>query len=344
MAAEKERDSNDDINRKIVIERLGESFRDCTRIVEEPVVPPGPGEVLIRHVRAGVNGVYDQMMCANRVVHTPVEPPADAGVEAAGIVEAVGDDVANIAPGDCVATVGAGGGYRLFKTCAAEAVIPLPDVSAETLALVPSGVSALLALEITGRMGAGDVVCITAAAGGLGNIAVQLAVAAGNHVVAVCGSPAKVRALKRLGAARVVNYRDEPLGNVLASEYRDRIDLALDSVGGETFDAILDNLAPLGRLVVAGATTDRLPPAKVLEERVYNRLYWKGASVRGFMNWRLADHHAGARERLFSMLARGEIAPLIDATRFEGLESVADAVEHLLAGRNLGKVMVELDA
>ena len=330
-------------NRKIVIERLGESFRDCTRIVEEPIVAPADGEVLIRHLRAGVNGVYDQMMCANRVVHTPVEPPADAGVEAVGVIEALGNGVDGFEAGDVVATVGAGGGYRLFKTCAAGAVIPMPDAHPQTLALVPSGVSALLALEVTGQIAEGDVVCITAAAGGLGNIAVQLAVNAGHHVIAVCGSAAKVRALTELGAARVINYREQSLGDVLDRDYADGIDLALDSVGGDTFDAVLRNLAPLGRLVVAGATCDRLPPEKVVEERVYNRLYWKGASVRGFMNWRLGEHHAVARARLFDRLAKGELRPLVDDTHFAGLESVADAVEYLLAGRNLGKVIVELD-
>lgn len=329
-------------NRKIVIEKLGDSFRDCTRIVEEPVVPPAAGEVLIRQVLAGVNGVYDQMMCANRVPHTPVAPPADAGVEAAGIVEAIGSGVTGFEIGDTVASVGAGGGYRLFKTCPAGAVIAMPDTRPETLALVPSGVSASLALERVGEMAAGDTVCITAAAGGLGNVAVQLAVLAGNHVIAVCGSDAKARALKQLGAARIVNYREERLADVLDAEYRDGIDVALESVGGETFDAVVKNLAPLGRLVVAGATSDRLPPETVSQERLYNRLYWKGASVRGFMNWRLAEHHAATRTRLFGLLASGQLDPLVDPRRFRGLPSVADAVDYLLGGHNIGKVLVEL--
>lgn len=329
-------------NRKIVIQQLGTSFRECTGVVAEPLAPPGPQEVLIRNRFAGVNGVYDQMMCANQVPHTPVVPPADAGVEAIGTVEAVGTDVTSLAIGDPVATVGAGGGYRHFTLCPADSAIPVPVASRDVLALIPSGVSALLALERAGEMRSNEIVCITAAAGGLGNIAVQLAVLAGNHVIAVCGGDAKARWLESIGVARVVNYRRESLADVLAASYPEQLDLAVDSVGGEIFDALLDNLAPHGRLVVCGATSDRLPPEQRMQERVYTRLYWKAASVRGFMNYRFAEHAADARERLLAMLERGDITPLIDATPFTGLDAVADAVEHLLAGRNVGKVIVDL--
>jgi NADPH-dependent curcumin reductase CurA len=329
-------------NRKIVITRLGHSFRDCTTVVTEPLAGLGAHDVLIRNCFAGVNGVYDQMMCANKVEHTPVVPPADAGVEAIGVVENVGADVVGLAVGDAAVTVGAGGGYRKYTICKADDVIAVPAVSREILALIPSGVSALLALERTGEMRSGETVCISAAAGGLGNIATQLAVRAGNHVIAVCGSDEKARWLESVGVARVVQYRSESLAEVLAREYPERIDLAVDSVGAEIFDALLENLAPHARLVVCGATADRLPPVKCLQERVYTRLYWKAASVRGFMNYRFSEYAADARRRLLKMLEGDEIHPLIDAQRFTGLDDVADAVEHLLAGRNLGKVIVEL--
>ena len=329
-------------NRKIVIHKLGEDFRRCTKIVAEPIATPAAHQVLIRHHFAGVNGVYDQMMCANRVEHTPVSPPADAGVEALGVVDAVGRGVTRFAIGDPVMTVGAGGGYRWYSTVSEDEAIAVPAVSREVLALVPSGVSAMLALERVGELTRGETVCITAAAGGLGNIATQLAIRAGNHVIAVCGSDEKAAWLRSIGADRVVQYRREPLERVLRNEYSDSVDLAMDSVGGEIFDALVNHLAPHGRLVVCGATTDRLPPAKVLHERVYTKLYWKAASVRGFMNYRFSDHAADARRRLFAMLARGVLTPLIDKTAFVGLDAVADAVRHLLQGKNVGKVIVDL--
>jgi NADPH-dependent curcumin reductase CurA len=329
-------------NRKIVIRRLGESFRDCTEIVTEAISTPQPGEVLLRHHYAGVNGVYDQMMCLDRVEHTRVEPPVDAGVEAVGVIEMVGRGVDGLAPGDAVAVVRAGKGYRLRQRCPAQEVIPIPHASAEMLALIPSGVSAMLALERVGELSSGEVVCITAAAGGLGNIATQLAVAAGNHVIALCGGDRKAEWLKSIGADHVINYRRENPAEVLDREYTDRLDLVMDSVGGETFDILLRNLAPHGRLVVCGYTGDRLPTERVEDERIYTRLYWKAASVRGFMNYRFSEFAADARRRLIAMARDGQLQPLLDASRFTGLDSVAEAVEYLLAGRNLGKVSVDL--
>jgi NADPH-dependent curcumin reductase CurA len=116
----------------------------------------------------------------------------------------------------------------------------------------------------------------------------------------------------------------------------------LDSVGGTCFDTLVDNLAPHGRLVVCGYTSDRLPTARVQAERIYTRLYWKAASVRGFMNYRFAAFADDARKRLIAMTLDGRITPLLDSNKFIGLDSVADAVELLLAGKNLGKVVVGL--
>ena len=329
-------------NRKIVIQRLGESFRNCTEIVSEPVAAPEPGEVLVRQHFAGVNGVYDQMMCLDRVEHTRVEPPVDAGVEAVGVVEMVGAGVKNITVGDAVAVVKAGFGYRLRQVCAYEEVIAIPEASPVMLALIPSGVSALLALERVGELSSDEVVCISAAAGGLGNIAVQLAVAAGNHVIAICGDACKANWLQQIGADRVINYRQENPADVIDHEYHDRLDLVMDSVGGEIFDVLLRNLAPHGRLVICGYTADRLPTARIEDERIYTRLYWKAASVRGFMNYRFSEFAPEARQRLIDKVRDGRLQPLVDDSAFTGLEAVAEAVDYLLAGKNLGKVVVDL--
>ncbi|MFK7958407.1 MAG: zinc-binding dehydrogenase [Lysobacterales bacterium] len=328
------------MNQKIVVSQIGESFRDCTQLIEEAVVEPAPTQVRIRNHFAGVNGIYDQMLCANRVELTHVVPPVDAGVEAIGVVEKIGSEVDALKVGDPVATVGAG--YCLYKTCDQSKAYRVPAATPEILALIPSGVSALIALERIGEMGTDETVCITAAAGGFGNIATQLAVNAGNHVVAVCGSDKKARWLRELGVQRVINYRQESLDEVLKAEYPDQINLAMDSVAGDTFDALLLQLAPHGRLVICGQTTDRMPPQKVMAERVYTRLYWKAASVRGFLNMRFTEYAADARERLIGMTERGEITPLMDTTRFSGLGQAADAGEHLLAGANMGKVILDL--
>jgi len=329
-------------NRRIVIHRIGKSFAECTSIVREDCGEPGPGQVLVRNHYAGINGVYDQMMCLDRVEHTKVVPPADTGVEAVGVIEAVGEGVPASRVGETVATVNVGQAYRLWQLCDADTAIPVEEASPEVLALVPSGVSALVALTRVGQMSRDETVLITAAAGGLGNVMTQLALDAGNHVVAVCGGERKAAWLESIGVQRVVNYRQEKLEDVIGSEYRDRLDLVMDSVGGDTFDVLVDNLAPLGRLVVCGYTSDRVSPERVPAERIYTKLYWKAASIRGFMNYRFAAHAAAARAELFAMRRDGRIRPLVDERRFRGLEDVAAAVEYLLSGGNLGKVVVDL--
>ena len=329
-------------NRKIVICTTGASFRDCTEIRGEPWREPGPGELLIRNHFAGVNGVYDQMTCLDKVEHMRVVPPTDTGVEAVGIVEQCGAQVSGFEEGQAVATMTVGTGYREWQVSDVGSVVHVPEASPEVLALIPSGVSALVALEQVGEMRTDETICISAATGGLGNIMTQLAVRAGNHVIAICGNDAKAECLRDLGAARVIQYRREAVADVLRREYPDKLDLAMDSVGGEMFDALVDNLAPLGRLVVCGYTSDRVPTVTVEQHRIYSKLYWKAASVRGFMNYRFAEYAADARRRLLEMLADGAIRPLVDQSGFTGLESVTDAVEHLLAGKNIGKVVVDL--
>lgn len=263
-------------------------------------------------------------------------------MEAVGRVEAVGQGVVAFAVGDAVATVRAGTGYRLWQCVPEAEAIAVPEIAPWILAIVPSGVSALVALEQVAALGSGETVLITAAAGGLGHVMTQLAVRAGNHVVAVVGSHRKAAWLASAGVDRVVNYREESLTEVLAADYADRLDLVMDSVGGETFDALVDQLAPHGRLVVCGYSSDRLPTSRPAQKRIYTRLYWKAASVRGFMNWRFAEHAVEARARLFRMVETGELEALVDREPFSGLDAVPDAVEHLLAGRNLGKVVVDL--
>jgi len=329
-------------NRKIVIQKTGVSFREATEIVAADIPLPAADEVVIRNHFAGVNGVYDQMMCFDRINHTKLETPANSGVEACGIVTAVGSEVVGIEVGMPVASVVVGNGYCHYQCCKAEEAVRIPAATAEVLALIPSGVSALLALERVGEMASGETVCISAAAGGLGNIMVQLAVNAGNEVIAICGSDEKSELLKKIGVERVIQYKKESVREVIERDYKDKLDLVMESVGGELFDTLLDNLAPFGRLVVCGFTSDRLPTQSVNQERIYTKLYWKAASVRGYMNYRFSEFAGDARHRLLSMLAAGEISPLIDSGDFRGLGSVADAVERLLAGDNSGKVIVDL--
>ncbi len=330
--------------RAIRLERFASSFRGAADIVSVPARDPGPGEITVRNLWCGVNGIFDTQIARNAVDYVKIAPPAFTGVEALGVVDAVGVDVRGFAVGDPAATVRLGGGYREFNTGPAAQFAPMPGADRQWLALASTGVSALLALD-HGEARVGETVAVSAAAGGLGHLIVQLAKLRGCRVVAVCGGERKAAMVRALGADRVIDRNSEDVRAVLSGEFRDKLDVAIDTVGGSVFDAFVDNLALHGRLVVAGAAQDLDGvPEVVTAPRITHKLYYKGASIRGFMNGLLGERWEAARRRLFDLRREGRIEVVFDDQPFEGLAHVYDAVEHLLSGRSIGKVTVDLAA
>ena len=123
------------------------------------------------------------------------------------------------------------GGFAEYSLLGAKHVIPVAEATPSTLALLTSGLTASLALEQCGRVRPGETVLVTAAAGGTGQFAVQLARLAGCHVIATCGSADKAAMLTRLGAARVIDYKKDSLKRVLKAEYPKGVDVVYESVG-----------------------------------------------------------------------------------------------------------------
>ncbi|OYU15896.1 MAG: alcohol dehydrogenase [Alphaproteobacteria bacterium PA4] len=329
--------------RAIRLERFAPTFRAATEIVDLPLTVPGPGEIAVRNHWCGVNGIFDSQIARNAVDYVAIKPPILTGVEAAGVVTSVGPGVSDFRVGDAVATVRFTGGYREGNVGPASQFAAIPAATPEWLALASTGVSALVALEQIGQVQDGETVAISAAAGGLGHLLVQLAKLRGCRVVAVCGGPAKAAFVRSLGADRVIDYKAESVAEVLAAEFPNQLDVAIDTVSGAIFDAFLDNIAPHGRLVVGGAAQDlEGRPEIVTGPRIVHKLYYKSASVRGFMNGLLTPHWPAAREKLFALHAAGRLAVTFDAMRFEGLAAVHDAIDRLLSGQSMGKVIVNL--
>ncbi len=329
--------------RKLVISQLTGDFRSATAVVEQPWRDPARGEVVIRNHYAGCNAIFDKNLCRNTVRYVDVRPPFDMGVEAVGEVVAVGPGVTRLREGDRVACTRLGSGYREYQHADASRPIAVRAATAEILALVPTGISAMVGLERIGEVRAGEVVAVSAAAGGLGHLVAQLAKLRGCHVIGVTGSDDKVALLHQLGIDRPINHRREDLREVLAREYPRGIDVAYDSVGGEIFDCFVDHVAFRGRVVVSGHTSDFDKDVELVPQpRAYRKLYWKSASIRGFQNQAFPEFFDEAAERILDLYYRGRLRVLVDPTPFVGLGQVADAVEHLLAGRNRGKVVVRL--
>ncbi|MBU2980049.1 zinc-binding dehydrogenase [Alteromonas sp. C1M14] len=328
----------------IELQRFADSFKAGTEIVTKPLPSPGDNDVVVRNLYCGINGIFDTQITKNAVDYVKVSLPTLTGVEALGVVEAVGDKVSGLAVGDHVVTTRFPSGYRQWNIGDASNFIKVKDGNPHWLVLASTGVSAYVALTQVGQIKAGETVAISAAAGGLGHLLIQIAKSFGCHVIAICGGDKKGELARQLGADDVINYREVSVRDYLCTHYKDKLDIAFDTVSGPIHDAFLDNLAVHGRLIVAGAAEDLDgKPELVTRPRIAHKLYYKGASVRSFMNGLLTEYWPNARDVLFSMYEKGELNVVMDDPQFEGLEGVYQGVERLISGQSMGKVMVKLD-
>ncbi|HIK08269.1 MAG TPA: zinc-binding dehydrogenase [Trichormus sp. M33_DOE_039] len=328
--------------RKLIAKRLHQDFNSAVEIVEVSISAPANHEILIRNKFAGINAGFDTLLCRGEVPYVNLTPPFDLGVEAVGEVVAVGENVSDFQVGDAVITTLRGGGYREYQVIDASLAVKVQEATPEVLNLVPTGVSALVALEQVGEMQNNEVVLVTAAAGGTGHIAVQLAKLAGNYVIGTCSSAAKAKLLRELGCDRIINYHTENLDQVLKHEYPNGINLIFECVGKQVFDTCVANLAIRGRLVSIGYISEYGKHVEqVMQPRIYHQLFWKAASVRGFLMPHYQEYIPEARDRLLNLFYAGKLKVFVDSTEFHGLESIPTAVEYLLSGQNCGKVVVK---
>jgi hypothetical protein len=226
---------------------------------------------------------------------------------------------------------------------AAKHVLPVPLAAKEVVALLTSGLTASIGLEQAGRMRTKETVLITAAAGGTGQFAVQLAKAAGNRVLATCGSDDKAQMLQQLGADRTINYKREDLKQVLKTEAAQGVNLIWESVGGEMFQTCMKGLAHNGRLVIIGMMSQYGSgwPQSV-SKGLPEMLLYKSASMSGFFLPDHAKHYKRHLQQLTDAMLQGKLRVNMDTQEFRGLEAVAEAVAHLQSGQSMGKVYVQV--
>lgn len=180
-----------------------------------------------------------------------------------------------------------------------------------------------------GRLRAGETALITAASGGVGTAAVQIARHAGARVFAVTSGPENVERVEALGADRVVDRRDESFSEVAWRETGKRgVDLVFDSVGQATWKECVRALAKRGRLVTYGATTGADGTQDI------RRMFWKQLEIRGTTMASRSEF-----ERVMGLIVAGELHPVVD--RVWPLERIRDAHERLEAGEQFGKIVLE---
>jgi NADPH2:quinone reductase len=233
------------------------------KLVTVNVGEPGPGEVRIRHHAVGLNfiDVYQ------RSGLYPMALPVQLGMEAAGIVEAVGEGVTHLQVGERAAYASQPpGSYCDLRVMPAKCVCKLPDaISFETgAAMMLKGLTAQYLLKRTlpqGGLKAGDFVLFHAAAGGVGLIACQWARALGLQLIGTAGSDAKCALAKEHGAAFVINYSSEDfLARVKEITGGKGVKVVYDSVGKDTWDKSLDCLAPFGLMASFGNASGPVAP------------------------------------------------------------------------------------
>jgi NADPH:quinone reductase len=228
--------------------------QDLRLITDAPVPTPGPGEVLIRVTAAGVNFV-DISQARGTFAGGP-RPPYLAGIEAAGEVTAVGEEVTDPQPGTHVIGIGiTGGAFAEYMVLPAVAALPVPTgwADEQALGLVVNWPTAMAALKPLGGVTAGHTVLIHAAAGGTGQAAVKIAKHYGATVIATA-SPGKHEVVRALGADHVIDSRGTDIAaDVLRLTDGAGADLVLESVGGATLGASLAAAKRVtGRVVVYG--------------------------------------------------------------------------------------------
>lgn len=313
---------------------------EVMRLVNIDLPDPGPGQVRLRQTAIGFNFI-DLFQRAGK---HPLPLPTGLGHEAAGVVEALGDGVTDLAVGDRVVTMNAGlGAYADRRNVAADKLVPLPaGVSDEAAAAVFfKAMTAQYLVRKTHAVQPGDLVLVHAAAGGVGQILSAWAKALGATVIGTAGSAAKCAVAREAGCDAAVDYsQPDWVAQVLAAMAAaggSKARVVYDSVGAHTFAGSLDCTAPFGLVVVYGAASG---PAPAVEPELLNQkgcLFLTRPSVFPH-NATPALLLANAAE-VFEAMARGVVRPAIGA-RF-GLHEAA-ALHHAALSRSFTGAAVML--
>ncbi|POM70402.1 Alcohol dehydrogenase [Phytophthora palmivora] len=328
--------------RRVLVHTWSTDFRKATKIVVDQELPkPTVGNVVVKNHFLGINAT-DINITNGGYGRTSL--PINCGLEGVGVVESVAEGVADVSVGDTVAYQHLGA-FAEYTEVPSEKIVKTPELSPSVIPLTVCGVSASLALEKAGEMKSNETVFVSAAAGATGQFVVQLAKLAGNHVIGACSSDEKVEYLKSLGVDRPVNYKKEDLNAVLKKEYPDGINLAFESVGGELFKSVLDNIAIFGRIIVFGNVSHYHGDSGTDPQYGYQqnrKMQLRSASLRGFLLFHHAQHVPEHLQRLLNLIKDGKLKAGIDPTEFRGLESIPDAIDRLYKQQNIGKLVIKL--
>ena len=322
--------------RAVVVTQPGGT--DVLEAQELPRPRPGPGQLLVEVAASGVNfidvykrqGVY------------PMQTPFVLGEEFAGRIAEVGDGVTEFSVGDTVAASSVMGSHATYVLADARVAVPVPEgVAPETVAAAMlQGMTAHYLVHSTYPLQGGETALIHAAAGGVGQLLVQLAKAKGARVIATVGSGSKAAVARERGADEVIRYDEvADLAGAIRELAPQGVDVAYDGVGKATFDASLAALRARGMLVLYGGSSGQVPAFDI------QRLN-RGGSL--FLTRPTLGNYVADREELLwrahdilAAIGAGTLSVQIGG-RY-GLEDAGRAYDDLEGRRTTGKLLVVPD-
>ncbi|MCS6845980.1 MAG: quinone oxidoreductase [Caldilineales bacterium] len=308
---------------------------EVLRYEDVPTPEPGPGQARVRVAAIGLNYIDTY----HRAGLYPAPLPFTPGMEAAGVVDAVGPDVTLVKPGDRVAYAMVLGAYAEHTLVPADKLVVLPDGIGfeQAAAVMLQGMTAHYLALSTFPLKPGDTALVHAAAGGVGLLLVQVAKRAGATVFGTVGNEAKAALARQAGADAVILYDQVDWVQEVKRLTNGRgVDVVYDGVGAATFEGSLDCLRPRGLLCLFGQASGPVPPVNLQILNAKGSLYVTRPSLghylldRSELLWRAGD--------VLGWVAAGELQVHID--RVLPLSQAAEAHRLLQGRQTAGKVLL----
>lgn len=297
---------------------------------------PGEGQVRIRHTAIGLN--YIDVYFRTGVY--PAEAPFTPGMEAAGVVEAVGSGVNDLKEGDRVAYAAAPvGAYAEARLMAADRVVTVPDSIDDrtAAAMMLKGMTAHYLLRRTYPVKAGETILFHAAAGGVGLIACQWAKHLGASVIGTVGSEEKAQLAKAHGCDYPVIYTKENfVERVSEITGGDKVPVVYDSVGQSTFMQSLDCIQPHGMMVSFGQSSGKVDPLDIGLLSGKGSLYLTRPTLMTYTAKR--EDLVATAEELFDVVASGAVK--IEINQTYALADIVKAHEDLESRKTVGSTVI----
>lgn len=331
-------------NRRWLITRppSGRSVEGCLRLTRGPVPTPGPGEMLLRNLWLSMDPTNILTMADHAsTAGDSNDRPVMRGLALSRVIDS---KLPAFLPGDLVHGLAGWEDYSVTDGTGFYPTWKAPDgvPAAQALGVFgATGMAAYFGMVEVGRPTPRETVVVSAAAGGVGSIAAQIARIRGARTVGVTGGAAKSEWLaKSARLAAVIDHRTEDVAQRLDALCPDGIDLFFDTVGGPLLDLALERLRPHGRVVVCGATSRYGAEPRPAGPSNYLGLTMVQGRMEGLLAVAYIDRYPEAVSALRGWLDSGELHTLEDV--LDGLEQAPEALGRLLKGENIGKQLVRV--